>query len=315
MSMIGLYMMPKGIGPKRYLNELFSHTENGILTLSHQGLYYQYPLVTECKMSWTPEDIPMLYREFQTLRDKLQEMAYNLKEPERGNQPWAAPAVRELIPEPGKLQRKAESLCISMRLQAGWKESIFREYYCEFIEELALSRFCKEKKWIKQDGEYWVELELLERVNIELYGEDDFLCAKMRTTGPKVYRVNVLDVGYDFDVKKGDLCAFRLVGNAGTGLKAYPSEEALRADGCDLPIPYIAPDSEEEPSPLNLIVGKVLSVLAGPHVGHEGKLGYGLLVETAEMTLEVGINEHDGEIHKGDLLFGYISMDGIVEKA
>ena len=314
MSMIGLYMMPKGIGPKRYLNELFSHTENGVLTLSHEGLYYEYPLVTECKMSWTAEDIPVLYREFQSLRDKLQEMAANLKEPERDDQPWTAPAVRELIPEPGKLQRKAESLCITMRLTAGWKEFNYREDYCEFIEELALARFCTEKKRIRQDGEYWVNLEFLERVNFEI-GGDDFLCAKMRTTGPKGYRVNVFDIGYDFDVKKGDLCAFRLVGNTGTGLKAYPSEEALRADGCDLPIPYIAPASEEDPGQYNLLVGRVRSVLFGPRTAREGKLSYHLLVETAEMTFEVGINEHDGEIHEGDLLYGYVSLEGIVEKA
>lgn len=315
MSMIGLYMMPKGIGPKHYLNELFSHTENGVLALSHEGLYYEYPLVTECKMSWTAEDIPVLYREFQSLRDKLQEIAANLKEPERDDQPWTAPAVRELIPEPGKLQRKAESLCITMRLTADWKESIIREDYCEFIEELALARFCAENKRIKQDGETWVELEFLERANFEIGGDDDFLCAKMRTTGPKGYRVNVFDVGYDFDVNKGDLCAFRLVGNTETGLKAYPSEEALRADGCDLPIPYIAPASEEDPGPCNLLVGKVRSVLFGPHTAREGKLSYHLLVETAEMSFEVGINEHDGEIHEGDLLYGYVSLEGIVEKA
>ncbi len=210
--MIGLYMMPEGIGPKRYLNKLFAQTENGVLTLSHQGLYYEYPLVTECKMSWKAENIPVLYREFQTLRDKLQEMAANLKEPERDDQPWTAPAVRELIHEPGKLQRKAESLCITMRLTAGWKESIIRKDYCEFIEELALARFCTEKKRIKQDSEYWVNLVFLERVKFEICGDNDFLCAKMRTTGPKGYRVNVFDVGYDFDVNKGDLCAFRLVG-------------------------------------------------------------------------------------------------------
>ena len=307
--MIGLYMMPKDIEAEQYLNELFSHTENGVLTLSHEGLYYEYPLVTECKMSWTAEDIPVLYREFQTLRDKLQEMAANLKEPERDDQPWTAPAVRELIPEPGKLQRKAESLCITMRLTAGWKESIIREDYCEFIEELALARFCTEKKRIRQDGETWVELEFLERANYEIGGDDDFLCAKMRTTGPKGYRVNV------FDVKEGDLCAFRLVGVTGTRLNAYPSEEALRADGCDLPIPYIAPAYEDEPGQYNRIVCRVLSVLSGPYVGHEGKLGYHLLVETAEMTFEVGINEHDGEIHEGDLLYGYVSLEGIVEKA
>lgn len=313
--MIGLYMMPKGIEAEQYLNELFSHTENGVLTLSHEGLYYEYPLVTECKMSWTAEDIPALYREFQSLRDKLQEMAANLKEPERDDQPWTAPAVRELIPEPGKLQRKAESLCISMRLTAGREESIPREDYCEFIEELALARFCTEKKRIKQDGETWVELEFLERANFEIGGDDDFLCAKMRTTGPKGYRVNVFDVGYDFDVNKGDLCAFRLVGNTETGLKAYPSEEALRADGCDLPIPYIAPAYEDEPGQYNLLVGRVRSVLFGPHTAREGKLSYHLLVETAEMTFEVGINEHDGEIHEGDLLYGHVSLEGIVEKA
>ena len=313
--MIGLYMMPKDIEAEQYLNELFSHTENGVLTLSHEGLYYEYPLVTECNMSWTAEDIPVLYREFQSLRDKLQEMAANLKEPERDDQPWTAPAVRELIPEPGKLQRKAESLCITMRLTAGWKESIIREDYCEFIEELALARFCTEKKRIKQDGETWVELEFLERANFEIGGDDDFLCAKMRTTGPKGYRVNVFDVGYDFDVKEGDLCAFRLVGNTETGLKAYPSEEALRADGCDLPIPYIAPASEEDPGQYNLLVGRVRSVLFGPRTAREGKLGYHLLVETAEMSFEVSIQEHDGEIDVGDYLYGYVALEGIVETA
>lgn len=313
--MIGLYMMPKGIEAEQYLNELFSHTENGVLTLSHEGLYYEYPLVTECKMSWTAEDIPVLYREFQSLRDKLQEMAANLKEPERDDQPWTAPAVREVIPEPGKLQRKAESLCITMRLTADWKESIIREDYCEFIEELALARFCTEKKRIRQNGEYWVNLVFLERVKFEICGDNDFLCAKMRTTGPKGYRVNVFDVGYDFDVKEGDLCAFRLVGNTETGLKAYPSEEALRADGCDLPIPYIAPAYEDEPGQYNRIVCRVLSVLSGPYVGHEGKLGYHLLVETAEMTFEVSIQEHDGEIDVGDYLYGYVALEGIVETA
>ena len=48
-------------------------------------------------MSWTVEDIPVLYREFHALRDKLQEMAASLKEPERDDQPWTAPAVRELM--------------------------------------------------------------------------------------------------------------------------------------------------------------------------------------------------------------------------
>lgn len=320
MDELGLHLLPKGIGPKRYLDELFAHTENGVLTIARQGLYYEYPLVTRYSMSWTEADVPVLYKEYQTLRDSLRKISETIRKPDSKRY---LSAVKNLLPEGGKLRQSAEHLCFALKF---CQEEDKQRECCEFIEELALAWYGTGRQRIRQEGEYWVELEFLQRTTFERWG-DEQPCSILRTTGPHGYQVNVFDVGYDPEVKKGDICAFRLVGHGFTGMKAYPSEEALRADGCDLPVPFVRamstpvgsfPDEDEEaanPYPGIEMTGKVLAILWGPKELQNDLLAYTVLVETAEMTFELNIDEHAGELHVGDILYGCVSLDGMVEKA
>ena len=151
MDAIGLHLLPKGIGPKRYLDELFAHTENGVLTMTRPGLYYEYPLVTEYRMNWTAENVPVLYKEYQKLRNALQDIAQASAQPQ--NDPDLCDReIDRLLPERSALRENGSLACLLMRdCFLKCQEDIFadtylREVCCRLVEILALDRFCTEKK-------------------------------------------------------------------------------------------------------------------------------------------------------------------------
>ena len=151
MDAIGFHLMPKGIGPKRYLNELFAHTENGVLTMARPGLYYEYPLVTEYRMSWTAEDVPILYKEYQKLRNALRDIALASAQPKDGPDLYDR-EIDRLLPECGAFREKGSLACLQMRdcflkFQGDiFADTELRETCCRLVEILALDRFCTEKK-------------------------------------------------------------------------------------------------------------------------------------------------------------------------
>ena len=67
MKEIGLNQFDYRITPEEYLNELFAHTENGVLLLSQQEVEEDEIWHYRCDMCWCEDDLPALLEEYYRL--------------------------------------------------------------------------------------------------------------------------------------------------------------------------------------------------------------------------------------------------------
>lgn len=317
MKEIGLDKFESQITPEAYLKELFAHTENGVLFLSRQEAEEDFPRHYRCRMSWIEADLPVLLEEYHNMitviSATVKEIASTDDESEE-----LVDAVRGLIPEEGELQARAWRTGRVMQLEA--PDLIVQNEMVRLMEALILCRFCTEQERLYVEGEPLSKLELIEYSSYEDEDGEEWLMAKLRTTGPQSLPVNIHVWSREDGLQPGDQCAF-LPDGSECGIKVYPSEEALFADGCSIPVPsmtamgdYPPEDGKNhEEGPYIQFTGKVLEADYHPEEDPK-RYNYRLLVETAEMMFRLDLR-HEGRIEAGNVLYGAAWLCGTVTKA
>lgn len=244
---IGYHLMADGTSPEAYLQELYSHTENGLLPLSRQENDVEMRRHYCCKMNWTEADLPELLKEHRELLQKLDEIAEQARQirEEEDCLPsaWIRKAVGKLLPHKDGCAIRAW-LYVLIRQNDEPSETALHDAEALLLEALALNRFCTEKEWIGTYGDCITELVFDRFVFNEKYGE----AALVKTKGPLMsgapLGIPLCPVmnGYDDEFRHGDRCtAFVEAFEIFNGVKLYDSEEDLYANGVYLAVPTLIP--------------------------------------------------------------------------
>ena len=305
MKEIGLHQFEFQITPEAYLRELFAHTENGVLFLSRQNWDEDLPRHYRCRMRWTEADVTALSEEFHTMKTNMMEAA----DPDELFYDMPA-GMQEVIPNEKEVQAHAWNFCRLHQLEA--PDIVLEIEACHLMEALALRRFCTARERLYVEGE---PLSKLTFEGLFFPEEEEGPVAAMRTTGPQKISFLISASSRDYDLQLGDLCAF-LPSAQACEIKVYPSEDALCAASCNLPVPFMTPlsnyESKEE-GPYIRFTGRVLDVNCEPDPNPDVN-NYDLLVETSELTFRLNL-QHDGSIKAGDVLYGVAWLSGAITKA
>lgn len=129
MKEIGLNQFDYRITPEEYLNELFAHTENGVLLLSQQEVEEDEIWYYRCDMCWCEDDLPALLEEY----------------------------YRLLAVDPDQLPRddlvKLRALRVRKLKELEAPEFIVQHECCCLMEALALREFGSAVKQLPEKGE------------------------------------------------------------------------------------------------------------------------------------------------------------------
>lgn len=317
MKEIGLDKFESQITPEAYLKELFAHTEDGVLLLSIQKPDENLPGHYRCQMSWTEADIPAILEEYSSMVNSIFETVKEAGADADSVMPTVLAAVKEIIPEEGEVQEHAWRTCRLIQLEA--PQEIVQNEACKLMEALVLRRYCTVSEMLNAGGTPLVFQ------GFDVYQEgkwETWTMARMQTTGPLAIPVNVHVMDCHRNLQPGDLCCF-LPDGWGGRVKVYPSEEALHADGCSLPVPFLTMGNSLRTAELGkttakedpniLFTGKVLEVNFEPDADPQ-TTNCCLLVQTSELIFRLNLRRKR-PIKVGSVLRGVTWLCGTITKA